>query len=585
MSRYFGIPLRNGLPLGLGTVATLRSGGAASWTPLTLFLAGEQGGWYDPSDLSTMFQDSAGTTPVTAVEQPVGLLLDKRLGALSALGVDQRSAGAVVVLGSSAAASYDTSTGAGLVTRGATVNDQQWVRYSGLTANSTYLVTFNRVSGSIAIRPGNHSALPSGTFGGTGPLSVFVSMGSSTELSITCATANSTASFESISVREVPGNHLIQPTSASRPTYSKRYNVLLATENLASSSWSKTRCTVSAVTAPDGSSAAWAITGNGASGNRHAFNTAFSNARPVSVDIYLKAGTNQFVQLLFAGNTAYCNIDLTTGAVTQSAGWTPGNCIDAGGGWWRFVNAGPASDTTNFAVGLISSGTALRAESNTLTTSVEVWRPDVRRTIHTQMGMPAYQRVTTATDYEESGFLPRLRFDGADDGMYSAASVNFSASDEMTVLAGLTKLSDAAAGILIENTATSATTPGAIAVFAPSSGAVNLLWRSIGSPGGAGATDAQSNFAAPTIRVLTGLGKIATDTCILRVNGAQVATSAGDQGTGNYSNAVLNVGRRNNASNPFNGDIFQLIVRGALTTGADLTSAEQYVAARTGVTL
>jgi hypothetical protein len=42
-----------------------------------LFGAGEQGGWYDVSDMSTLFQDSAGTTPVTAVEQPVGRILDK----------------------------------------------------------------------------------------------------------------------------------------------------------------------------------------------------------------------------------------------------------------------------------------------------------------------------------------------------------------------------------------------------------------------------------------------------------------------------------------------------------------------------
>jgi hypothetical protein len=33
--------------------------------------------WYDFSDLSTMFQDSAGSTPVTAVEQPIGRINDK----------------------------------------------------------------------------------------------------------------------------------------------------------------------------------------------------------------------------------------------------------------------------------------------------------------------------------------------------------------------------------------------------------------------------------------------------------------------------------------------------------------------------
>lgn len=42
-----------------------------------LFAAGEQGVWFDPSDLSTMFQDRAGTTPVTADGQTVGKILDK----------------------------------------------------------------------------------------------------------------------------------------------------------------------------------------------------------------------------------------------------------------------------------------------------------------------------------------------------------------------------------------------------------------------------------------------------------------------------------------------------------------------------
>lgn len=45
--------------------------------PLELFAAGEQGIWYDLSDFSTLFQDSAGTTPVTAAGQPIGKIIDK----------------------------------------------------------------------------------------------------------------------------------------------------------------------------------------------------------------------------------------------------------------------------------------------------------------------------------------------------------------------------------------------------------------------------------------------------------------------------------------------------------------------------
>lgn len=37
----------------------------------------DNGAWFDPEDMSTMFQDAAGTIPVTALEQPVGKWLDK----------------------------------------------------------------------------------------------------------------------------------------------------------------------------------------------------------------------------------------------------------------------------------------------------------------------------------------------------------------------------------------------------------------------------------------------------------------------------------------------------------------------------
>ena len=50
---------------------------SASFSPLSLFAASEPGLWYDPSDISTLFQDAAGTTPVTAAGQSVGRILDK----------------------------------------------------------------------------------------------------------------------------------------------------------------------------------------------------------------------------------------------------------------------------------------------------------------------------------------------------------------------------------------------------------------------------------------------------------------------------------------------------------------------------
>jgi len=52
----------------------------ATWTPADLFLSGEQGCWLDSSDLTTLFQNSTGTTPVTAAGQPVGRWNNKIAG-------------------------------------------------------------------------------------------------------------------------------------------------------------------------------------------------------------------------------------------------------------------------------------------------------------------------------------------------------------------------------------------------------------------------------------------------------------------------------------------------------------------------
>lgn len=47
------------------------------YDPQDLFENGQQGVWYDPSDISTLFQDAAGTIPVTASGDPVGMIKDK----------------------------------------------------------------------------------------------------------------------------------------------------------------------------------------------------------------------------------------------------------------------------------------------------------------------------------------------------------------------------------------------------------------------------------------------------------------------------------------------------------------------------
>jgi hypothetical protein len=198
-------------------------------------------------------------------------------------------------------------------------------------------------------------------------------------------------------------------------------------------------------------------------------------------------------------------------------------------------------------------------------------------------GNHAYQVTSGARpSLSISSGLSALSFDGTDDFLVTNA-VNFSATDEMTVLLGLRKLSDAADAMVAELTAGS--TNQAWGLNAPGSSTVaRFQYYSRGTASAIPFT-ASTSFNAPVSAAVTAQSKISSDSAILRINGTQVATSASDQGSGNYANAAIYLGRRGGASQPFNGLIYQAIIRGASTASGLLTPAERYIATKSGVTI
>ena len=82
--------------------------------------------------------------------------------------------------------------------------------------------------------------------------------------------------------------------------------------------------------------------------------------------------------------------------------------------------------------------------------------------------------------------------------------------------------------------------------------------------------------------MLSCLGDIAGDAAILRINGTQAASSTADQGTGTYGNYPLFIGRRAGTSLPFNGHLYQLIVRGAQSSLPQVQAGEKWTNNRTG---
>lgn len=196
-------------------------------------------------------------------------------------------------------------------------------------------------------------------------------------------------------------------------------------------------------------------------------------------------------------------------------------------------------------------------------------------------GNHAYQSTSgQRPTLQTSGGLWYLSFDGTDDSLVTN-SVDFTATNQMTVIAGVRKLSDAARGTVCELTATIASNNGAFHLTAPNAASATYAFESKGTL----LTDGvASSVTAPLTSVISGSADISADTNVIRVNGTQSDSDTGDQGTGNYSNAALYIGRRGGTTLPFNGHLYQLIVRGKTTSGSKLLEAERFVARKTGVT-
>lgn len=548
---YFGIPIRNGLPIGLGSVAPLASGGGSPFSPLSLFTGGAPGVWYDPSNFATLFQDSAGTTPVTAVEQPVGLQLDLSKGLV--LGpelvpstIPSISGAGWTTNGTSITATSSTASGTIALTASTPSTNFYQVTFtaSGLSGATSYMVFSSGVP--ALTKRINTAKTYSFIVPGQGTAAFEIAPYEGTAFSVT---------ISNITVKELPGNHAFQSTSASRPVLSARYNLLTKTEDFTNAAWSKSGVTLgSLVTAPDGTTTAQSITYTSGGGIS---NFQYFNAAPIGVtpfgSIWIRASTPITMTLGFFDGSGF------DAPVSVTSTWT----------LFTYAKATPfSSGDRRFWLYPTNAGSNI---------TVEIWHPQVVPT--NQFSIP-YQRVNTATDYDTTGFLPYLKFDGVDDSL-STNSISFTSTDKMSVFAGVRKLSDAALGMLLETSAISDSNNGTIFVLAPGTvGTHSYAFRSKGTV----SQNAQSGLiaTAPITNTLTGLGNISGDLATLRLNGAQVAQNTGDQGTGNYGNYPLYIGRRNNASLPFNGQLYSMVIVGKAVTAGELTSTETYVNQKTG---
>jgi hypothetical protein len=616
-----------------------------------LFGDAEQGMWYDLNDLSTLFTDSAGTTPATWGD-PIGLLLDKHesdgRGVVNRLIRTQEfnltwSVNRVSVTANTTVAPDGTTT-ADTVTADGTAGAywvKQFASATGTNTTSVYVkagtqaivqISYEGDTTSFVNFDVTNGAPVVGTSAGTVTGSI-VDVGSGW---YRCIAVNTT-SVTGVTIGMVPlitsprqtgsslttnyflwgaqlelgstatayqangglvggnGNHRIQSTAGSRPILGRmpkrgRVNLLVSTQDVSAAAFGKT-----AITTPNTNT----IVETTASSD-HLLNQSFATV--VSGQAYTKTVSLQkgslatapdFMQLSMAsarfGATQFATVNVSTGAVINTAGGATCTALGAdpdNAGAWLFSYTATATSSGAGALLVVlfcnNNSAAARSPSyvGAITADCRVYK------VQTEEGATAtnYQHVIDSLGFNvtESGQTScgYLSYNGSNQWMQTAAAVNFSATDEMSVFAGVRKAVDTPSANLVEHTVSSDANNGAFAIFIPTGLAVQAFnARSRGTVISANAL--ANSFPSLTSAVLSTLFKISTDSSTTRVNGAFVQSSATDQGTGNYANAVTYFGARAGTSSFFNGLEFSSIIRGALTSGTLLTRTEQYVARQT----
>lgn len=557
---------------------------SVKFSPALLFAAGEVGAWYDPSDLTTMFQDSAGTTPVTAVEQPVGLILDKSKGGAGAQQIGDPSFDVGVsgwgaqFPGADVTAAWNSGLKSITVTRGAggilgrptypvSVAAGTWYKLTittnaaGVTNGAAFAVTDAANAATIF----SGSVLAPQTVGTTSKS--FYALATSTAtayIALWCNTSVS-ADFLSVEFAAVAGNHASQATSGSRPMLSARYNLLTRTEEFDNAAWVKFSTTILANQGTDplgGNTADKFPAGTGTSITQQ--NIATTSGVNYTFSVWIKGVSAGGTVGLYFSNPQTVPTNGMTATFTTS--------------WQKFTLTGNATSGTTY----VNIGT-WDVLNNGPTQDILIWGADLR-VANEAANLPPYQRVVTGTtnDYDTTGFPLYLKFDGTDDGL-ATASIDFSGTDKVTMFAGVRKLSDASYGVIggLNNTLTGSFELGVAGSAQPNY--ISGLTASLGTT-----SFFCQTFAAPHTGVLSTVfdiaGAVQASEIFPRVNGSiptLVGSGVAAAGTGNFALLPITLGMRSGGTFPFSGRLYGLIVRGAATDPLNISKAEAWMNANT----
>ena len=177
-----------------------------------------------------------------------------------------------------------------------------------------------------------------------------------------------------------------------------------------------------------------------------------------------------------------------------------------------------------------------------------------------------------------------LEFDGSDDFLQTS-NIDFTATDKVSLFAGLRKRSDAT-GIFVELSTSADTNPNSFYLAAPQGSSFPFRFytkagRTMTSAVAVPLGVASAPFSCVTI---VKSAMVINGDVSIKIN-QNTYTTKNITAIGNYGNYPLYIGRRAGFAYPFNGHLYSLIGIGRLTTDSETAALEKAIAKNTGVAL
>ena len=173
-------------------------------------------------------------------------------------------------------------------------------------------------------------------------------------------------------------------------------NLFTQSEDITSASYVGSSVTRTANTdiAPNGTTTADTLLANGTSA-AHLIQQGYTTVAGTTYAFswFIKAGTNNFVQLALSTEGRFANFDLSSGVVGSSSGIISAGIEPSTNGFYRcsIIFTVSSAVAQNFRAIIVTSNTAVQAEVNTLATSVILWGAQLEQ----RSSVTAYTATTT----------------------------------------------------------------------------------------------------------------------------------------------------------------------------------------------